>query len=65
MAYLKPMSGHEHCPKCGGSIYLDSDEHGWFEHCLQCGYTRDMEVIATTPARAVMEGRRSRRQNNS
>ena len=33
-----------HCPKCGGSnVYLDGDEYGWFEHCLQCGYTRELE----------------------
>ncbi len=24
-------------------MYLDGDEYGWFEHCLQCGYTRELE----------------------
>ena len=33
------------CPKCGGNIYLDSDIYGWFEQCIQCGYTRNMEKV--------------------
>jgi hypothetical protein len=32
------------CPKCGGRIVLDSDVYGWYEHCLYCGLTRDVEV---------------------
>ena len=24
-------------------MYLDGDEYGWFEHCLLCGYTRELE----------------------
>ena len=28
------------CPKCGGDVFLDIDEHIWFDHCLQCGYMR-------------------------
>ena len=27
------------CPKCGGNVYLDKDEYGWFEQCLQCSFT--------------------------
>ena len=30
------------CPKCQGTIYTDHDEHGWYEKCLQCGYTADL-----------------------
>lgn len=30
------------CPKCGGRVCLDSDYHGFFTFCLQCGYTRDL-----------------------
>jgi len=33
------------CPKCGGDIFLDSDQYGWFEHCLQCGYTGGLKPI--------------------
>ena len=39
------------CPKCGGNILLNSDEHGWYEHCLQCSYTRDLEVVLELPHR--------------
>lgn len=27
------------CPRCGGDVFLDVEEEGWFGHCLQCGYT--------------------------
>lgn len=33
------------CPKCGGSVYLDSDHFGWYEECLQCGYTRNLQKV--------------------
>jgi len=33
------------CPRCGGDVFLDGDLSGWYEHCLQCGYTRDLQVI--------------------
>lgn len=29
------------CPKCKGDIVLDSDTHGWYEQCLQCGYLHE------------------------
>lgn len=41
------------CPKCGGNILVNSDEHGWYEHCLQCSFTRDMKpvvIVARQPA---------------
>jgi hypothetical protein len=41
------------CPKCGGNILVNSDEHGWYEHCLQCSYTHDLApVVATARQRA-------------
>jgi len=47
MKNLRPKYTPGRCPKCSSSsVYLDSDEYGWFEHCLQCGYVRDMKVIA-------------------
>ena len=30
------------CPKCGGDMYIDVDEDVWFDHCLQCGYMRNI-----------------------
>jgi hypothetical protein len=38
------------CPKCRkGEIFLDKDQYGWFQYCLQCGYMRDLPDIVTTP----------------
>jgi hypothetical protein len=31
------------CAKCGGSVYLDRDQFGWYEQCLQCGFISDLE----------------------
>ena len=36
------------CPKCKGNLFIDQDGYvgseedynGWYEWCLQCGYTR-------------------------
>ncbi len=31
------------CPRCGGDIHTARDEYGGYIHCLQCGYTADIE----------------------
>jgi len=33
------------CPKCNGDVMVDRDEHGWYEHCMQCGHMRDIESL--------------------
>ena len=33
------------CPRCGGDIFPDWEQHVWFEHCLQCGYSRVLPGI--------------------
>jgi len=33
------------CPKCGGNLFLDKDLYGWYEQCLQCSYTGDLEDV--------------------
>jgi hypothetical protein len=33
------------CPKCGGNVYLDTDYYGWYEECLQCGYTKNLAKV--------------------
>ncbi len=35
----------ERCPKCGGNLWLHNDHYGWYEECLQCGFTLDLRVI--------------------
>jgi len=49
---------NKRCPKCNGNIFVDQDSninsgenyYGWYEWCLQCGYTRYLE-----PAAVLME----------
>lgn len=36
MLYLKS------CPRCAGDIQADSDMHGMFLKCLQCGFSKDL-----------------------
>lgn len=45
---MKDGLTQKHCHKCGGNVYLDWDYYGWYEQCLQCGYTRDLESIIET-----------------
>jgi hypothetical protein len=55
------------CPRCKqGEVFIDRDQYGWYECCLQCGYTRDLLDIVRVPAadhesaaRAVMAIRKS------
>jgi hypothetical protein len=41
-----------HCPKCGGSVYLDNDHYGWYEECLQCGHTRNLKKMPAVKVEA-------------
>jgi hypothetical protein len=46
MKQVKSWLSSRCCPKClSKNIYLDSDEYGVFEHCLQCGYLKDKAEI--------------------
>jgi len=40
------------CPKCGGSVYLDNDYFGWYEECLMCGYTRNLQKVVKVNAKS-------------
>jgi hypothetical protein len=34
------------CPRCNnGEVFIDRDIYGWYECCLQCGYSRDLPDI--------------------
>ena len=34
------------CPRCKkGELFIDRDLYGWYECCLQCGYTRDFPEL--------------------
>jgi hypothetical protein len=32
------------CKKCQGTLILEKDEFGWYEECMQCGYSRDLPL---------------------
>jgi len=36
---------NKNCPRCKGGVYLEKDMYGWYEGCLQCGYSRDLDTI--------------------
>jgi len=41
------MLRQKSCPRCKkGDIGVDRDQYGWYEYCIQCGYTRDLVDIA-------------------
>ena len=31
------------CPRCNGDIHAGNDQYGKYIHCLQCGYSADVE----------------------
>jgi hypothetical protein len=33
------------CPRCKGDVFLDRDQSGWYEQCLQCSYSRELPAI--------------------
>jgi hypothetical protein len=43
MGKLK-IRGCTHCKN--GEVFVDHDQYGWYECCLQCGYSRDLPDIA-------------------
>ncbi len=34
------------CGKCGGDLFLERDDSGWHEKCLQCGNCSDLRLMA-------------------
>ena len=41
----------ESCVRCRGDVAYDKDQYGWYEYCLQCGYVRDLPVVAESAPR--------------
>lgn len=35
------------CPRCKGDLLVERAGDKWDEYCLQCGYRRDLKVVAT------------------
>jgi hypothetical protein len=35
------------CTRCNGDSFIEKDYYGWYERCLQCGYSKDMKMAYT------------------
>jgi len=35
------------CPRCGGRLFIDWDEYGFFWLCINCGYRGEVKGIKT------------------
>ena len=46
------------CPRCKGALLVERDHHGWYEHCLQCGYQVDLKNAADVTRQLIQEVRR-------
>jgi hypothetical protein len=33
------------CPLCGGDVFIDKDFDCWYEQCLQCSHSKELESI--------------------
>ncbi len=46
------------CTRCNkGEVFIDRDQYGWYECCLQCGYSRDLpDIVLSAPARRINSG---------
>jgi DNA-directed RNA polymerase subunit M/transcription elongation factor TFIIS len=42
------------CPKCGGDLYIDSEDHIVFDHCLQCSFMKAYAEVKCPVCGSVM-----------
>jgi uncharacterized protein (DUF983 family) len=43
-AIMHSSPANRRCPRCGGNLFFDRDYMGWYLECLQCSYTRELEI---------------------
>jgi len=43
------------CPRCHGDVFVERDEYGWYEQCLQCAYRRELSGVYE-PSKVAAEG---------
>jgi predicted nucleic acid-binding Zn-ribbon protein len=37
------------CQRCGGDVFIDKDEYGWwYKGCLQCGWRDELTASVKT-----------------
>lgn len=34
------------CNRCRGDVFIEKDEFGWYEQCLQCGHRAELQSIS-------------------
>lgn len=34
------------CNRCSGDVFIEKDEYGWYEQCLQCGHRAELQSIS-------------------
>jgi len=39
------------CLRCGGDVFVDWDQYGWYKQCLQCGYRSELPSIVEVRGR--------------
>ena len=56
------------CPRCHGNMFLEKDEFGWYEQCLQCSHSQELpstyefnRKLAQREKKAVLAGAKSGR----
>jgi predicted nucleic acid-binding Zn-ribbon protein len=45
------------CIRCGGDLFVDRDEYGWYEGCLRCGYRGDLSIVANSKKQSTEKSR--------
>ncbi len=48
------------CPRCHGDLMIDKDQYGWYEECMQCGYSKDLRSVVPEADKAAMMPRKRR-----
>jgi len=36
----------KNCPRCQGDLYTEREDGGWYDSCLQCGYTQAHRITS-------------------
>ena len=48
------------CPRCHGDLMIDKDQYGWYEECMQCGFSRDLRSVLSDEKKEEMLPRKRR-----
>jgi len=53
------------CPRCKGDIFIDQETDGYYEHCLLCGYVREIETVTLASKGKSSTEKESRKEEQS